>query len=167
MNLHSLMFLLASFTLFQVVGGCSQESSSEEVQYFDSIDEAIENMAEEQNIHGIIEVITTTAQEEFLVVEYREDNYFLGEIISAEEGYGAVKITPNVVSKAGFGTELTSAEGNEYTIWLREEASLDALQLSNEQFFVTVEEGMNLSEEAHMNGENALKDLQSEWGSAE
>ena len=64
-----------------LLAACSENSSkyTDEIQYFSSIDKALENFIEVEKIYGEIELITTTKNDKLLVTQRRKNTYFVGE----------------------------------------------------------------------------------------
>lgn len=92
-------------------------------------------------------MVTTTENEQLLVTEYRENNYFVGELKGADDAFFAERISANVVMEIGGSWELITNDKNKYTIsFANTKGNQHFIPLSNNDYFVSLVEGHTISE---------------------
>lgn len=149
-----IIILLMTSALF--LSACSEDS---EINYFPSKDEALENLIQSEGIEGNIDLITTTNEEELLVIEHDKNTYSVGELLKDKKGYVAQRISANVVMELGGSWELETKSKRKYTIYFeKEQKDQNYYQLSNEDYYVSLVEGHQINKE-DKSFVNSIKDL--------
>ncbi|KGP71032.1 hypothetical protein [Pontibacillus yanchengensis] len=144
-----------------IIGGCSENSSKikDKIKHFPSKHEALEYFIKDENIRGNIDLVTTTKSDQLLVIQWRENIYFVGELNEDDKGYYTGKISANVHMKIGGAWELNTMDGNEYTIFFdKTNEKTNSIKLSNEEYFISIEEGHTLSNNS-LNGTTAIDEV--------
>ncbi|WP_301107456.1 hypothetical protein [Sporosarcina sp.] len=138
------IILLMASALF--LSACSEDS---ETNYFLSKDEALENLIQSEGIEGNIDLITTMNEEELLVIEHDKNTYSAGELLKDKKGYVAQRISATVVMELGGSWELETKSKHKYTIYFeKEQENQYYYQLSNEDYYVSLAEGHQISDPA-------------------
>lgn len=147
-----------------LVTACSESEISsktkESIEYFTSKEKALEHYIENENVKGNIDLIKTTKDEELLVTQWSENNYFVGELKKDNEGFYAVRISAYVHMEIGASWELITIDGTEYTIFFnKDKENSNFIPLSNKEYYVAVVEGHKLSENK-LTLTNAILDIE-------
>ena len=152
-NIKSIKLILFVLILL-LIGSCSENFSNnkDDIEIFSTQEEALDHFIDNENIEGNIELVTTTNNELLLVVERSKNIYFVGELKEDDKGMFALKISADVnmdESAGGGAWELVTLDGNEYTIYFEktnERPYPYLINLSNDEYFVSIVEGHTLSE---------------------
>jgi hypothetical protein len=132
------------FLAFLFISACSENG----VEHFSSKEEALDNLIEKEDIKGNIDLILTTRGEKLLVIQSRDDIFFVGELIKDKKGYYAQRISDSVVIGIGAAWELNTVNENKYTInFERNKDDLNYVSFSNEEYVMSLLEGHTLSED--------------------
>ncbi|GKV64494.1 MULTISPECIES: hypothetical protein [Sporosarcina] len=136
-----IMMLLMTSVLF--LSACSED---DELSYFPSKEEAIEDLIQSDEIKGNIDLITTTNDEELLVIKLKKNMYSAGELFKNKDGYSAHRISANVVMEMGGSWELETNSNHKYTIYFeKEQENQNYFQLSNKDYYISLAEGHKIS----------------------
>lgn len=144
-----------------LLGGCFESSSKTmtEIEHFSTKEKALEHFIKKEKIKGNIDLITTINKDQLLLTHWTNNTYFVGELKEDAKGYYAERISNYVqMESSGFGWELSTLNGNEYTIFLQESNEPNFIKLSNEELFVSILMGHTLSTNSK-NETNAIKDF--------
>lgn len=141
--------------------------SGKEVEHFSSKEEALDSFIEKEDIKGSIDLILAKKGEELLVIQTKEDNYFVAELIEDKEGYYAERISANVVLGIGAAWELKTADKNKYTIYFDKNKKdlnhtsflLSYTPLSNGEYEMSLVEGHTITKDT-MEFTNAIKEVE-------
>ncbi|WP_342535791.1 hypothetical protein [Sporosarcina sp. FSL K6-3508] len=116
--------------------------SKEHINYFPSKEAALEELIRSEGIKGNIDLITTMNDEELLVIQEDQNNYFVGELLEEKKGFAANKISANVVMELGGSWGLNTLANHNYTIYFEKEPeNQNFLPLSNENYYISIVEG--------------------------
>lgn len=92
-----------------------------------------------EGIKGTIDLITTTNDEELLVIQQGQNNYFVGELLEDKKGFAANRISANVVMKLGGSWELKTIANHKYTIYFeKEQENQNFFPLSNGDYYISI-----------------------------
>lgn len=134
--------ILAVISMF-FISACSKEGN---IQHFSSEDETLDHFVQNEDIEGIIDLITTTKDEKILVIQSSGSSYFIGELVEDNEGYYIRRISDNVDMTKGGSWELSTVGKNEYTIFFeKDKEDINYIQLSNGEYGVSLVEGHTIS----------------------
>lgn len=125
LNLNRRVFFVKTLYSIPIILGIGflAACSGNEAEQFETKEEAVNAFIEQEKIEGAIDAIVTTKDDELLVVEARQDVYFVAELIEKKGHYYAERISSNVVleTDGGAAWELTTAHKNNYTIYFDDE----------------------------------------------
>ena len=135
-----------------LISACSEK----EIQHFSSKEEALDFFIEKENIKGNMDLILTKKEDELLVIQSKEDTYFVAELIEDKDGYYAERISDNVVLGIGAAWEVNTADKNKYTIYFDEDKddsihtslSSSYVPLSNGEYEMSLVEGHTITNDA-------------------
>ena len=121
--------------------------SEKEVQYFSSKEDALDSFIEKNDVKGNIDLILTKRGEELLVVQTKEDTFFVGERIGNQKWYYAQRISDNVSLDLGGAWELTTDANNMYNIFLEHnKKGMNYTSFSNGEYEMALVEGHKITE---------------------
>lgn len=144
------------FSTIFFLSACNEE----DIEYFSAQEEAVDYFIEKESIKGNIDLITTTKGEKLLVVQFREDIFFVGELLEDKEGYYAKRISDNVVLGIGASWELNTMDKNKYTIsFEKNKEDLHYIPFSNGEYDLSLVEGHTISENT-LNFTKAIKEIE-------
>ncbi len=142
--------LLIVFSLFVTLVGCNNHSyRDKDTQLFSSQSEAIQHFIETEHIFGGIQLIKTHNGEQLLVSEYRDDIYFLGELIYEDDLYSTAALTANVSfrgSELGGTMPFTTSLSNKYTLDVSREKEAYSVALPDKKYYASVLEGDTIAD---------------------
>ncbi|MCM3743615.1 hypothetical protein M3193_05630 [Sporosarcina luteola] len=116
------------------------------IEHFSSQEEALIYLIDKEEIKGNIDLIVTIRGERLLIVQSREDIFFVGELVEDKEGYYAEKISDSVVIGVGASWELNTASKNKYTIYFeKDKKDLNFIPFSNGEYDMSLVEGHLIS----------------------
>ena len=134
--------------------------SGKEVQHFSSKEEALDFFIKKEDIKGNIDLILTKRGEELLVVQSKEDVFFVAELIEDKEGYYAERISDSVGLGIGASWELNTADKNKYTIYFdKNKKDLNYTSLSNGEYEMSLVEGHTITKNT-TEFTNAIKEVE-------
>lgn len=134
--------------------------SGKEVEHFSSKEEALDSFIEKEDIKGNIDLILTTRGEKLLVVQSREDVFFVAELIEDKEGYYAERISDSVVLGIGASWGLNTVDKNKYTIFLnKNKEDLNYTSFSNGEYDMSLVEGHTITKNT-TEFTNAIKEVE-------
>ena len=120
--------------------------SEKDVQYFSSKEEALDSFIEKNDVKGNIDMIFTKRGDKLLVVQTKEDTFFVGEQIHDQKGYYAQRISDNVSLGSGGAWELTTDANNMYTIFFdQNKEEMHYTSFSNGQYEMALVEGHKIT----------------------
>lgn len=139
---------------------------SNNTEHFASQEEAVNALIEQEQVKGVIDLIETTNDDTLLVVETRPNAYFVAELLHHKKGYYTERRSDNVVMEMGGAWEITSAQKNDYTIYITEEndtafeeLALNYVPLSNGDDNVALLEGHTTIDE-YIQATNAIENIE-------
>ncbi|WP_340003192.1 hypothetical protein [Oceanobacillus sp. FSL K6-0127] len=136
------MVILMVIAIF-FISACSEK---DKIDHFSSKEETLEHFSEKEDIEGNIDLIITTRGEKLLVVQSREDVFFVGELIEDKEGYYAKRISDSVGVGIGASWELNTVNKNKYTIFEKNKEDAYYIKFSNGEYDISLVEGHTISE---------------------
>ena len=120
--------------------------TEEEVQHFSSKEEALDSFIEKNDVKGNIDQILTKRGDELLVVQTKEDTFFVGERIQNQKGHYAQRISDNFSLGLGGAWELTTKANNKYTIYLdQSKKDMNYTSFSNGEYEMALVEGHKIT----------------------
>ena len=138
-----------------LLSACSRDN----MNYFPSIDEALDEFIRNEGIKGSIDLITTMNDERLLVVQQDANNYFVGELLKDKKGFATNKISANVVMELGGSWELKTTANNKYTIYFEKvQENQNYFPLSNGYYYISLVEGHQIEKEDSV-FTNSIKDI--------
>lgn len=91
-------------------------------------------------------MVTTVKDEKLLVIQTRENTYFVGEMAEDKNGYYIERISDNVEMVDGGSWELNTLGGNEYTIYFeKDKEDIGYKQLSNGKYNFLLAKGHTIT----------------------
>lgn len=140
--IRQISVILVVMSIF-FISACSEKGN---IQHFPSKDETLEHFIQNEDIKGNIDLITTTKDENILVIQSSGSSYFIGELVEDKEGYSINRISNNVTMTIGGSWELSTVGKNEYTIFFeKDKEDINYIQLSNGEYGVSLIEGHTIS----------------------
>lgn len=131
--------------LVLMLSACNRPPDAE---LFSDKEEALNHFIENENVLGSIDLIVTTENDQLLVTEYRENNYFIGELTEYNGKFHTERVSANVSMELGGSLELTAKNKNKYSIsFSKQKENQHFLPLSNGDYYVSLVEGHTISEE--------------------
>ncbi|REB10973.1 hypothetical protein DVB69_01470 [Sporosarcina sp. BI001-red] len=110
-------------------------------------------------IKGTIELITTTNDEELLVIQQDKNNYFVSELLENKEGFAVNRISDNVDMELGGSWELKTIANHKYTIYFeKEQVNQNFFSLSNRDYYISIVKGHQIKKEDPV-FINSIKDM--------
>ncbi|MFJ7667630.1 hypothetical protein ACIQXI_10995 [Lysinibacillus sp. NPDC097195] len=134
--------------------------SGTEAEHYSSKEESLNSFIEKEDIKGDIDLILTKSGEELLVVQSKEDVFFVAELIENKEGYYAERISDSVVLGIGASWELNTVGKNKYTIYFdKNKKDLNFISLSNGEHKMSLVEGHTITKNS-TELTNAIKEVE-------
>ena len=138
-----------------LLSACSKDN----INYFPSKEATLEEFIQGEGIKGNIDLITTTNDEELLVIQQDKNSYFVGELLEDKKGFAANRISDNVVMELGGSWELKTIANHKYTIYFeKEQENQNFFPLSNGDYYISIVEGHQVIKEDPI-FTNSIKDI--------
>ncbi|WP_181347890.1 hypothetical protein [Thalassobacillus sp. CUG 92003] len=114
-------FFLTIILLLGIIAGCQNDQAyTTAEQNFSTKQEALDFFLQEEHPNDDVEMVSTTAGEELLILRSGKDQYSLYELAEQDQRYAVEKLsaTLSLHNTSGGGFEFTSLHGNDYGFYV-------------------------------------------------